>query len=227
MKKVFMVVGLASVLVVYPLRSYAQEESANQVIQSQEAIAQKEEIAKEEEPEAVKQSEPLGQEKLLKPAVKAAEQEPGPGDLLEELEELNDQIELMKEGIDDFIKFGKNKDASGNEIQAQFGNFQQEINASSAQVDAFFRAADSILNRGEAYFEQWQKELEVIRNSSLRKRGERKKDKELRNFLEFDEVVEKTKEDLEDFVIGLEDIVRYLRFDLTIKNIASVFSEFS
>ncbi len=164
-------------------------------------------------------------DKVKEAVEEKAEEAVAPGSVWEELGKMDTQIGIMAGQLDGFLGVRKNKALTKAQIRTQFNNFEQELSNTDAQVQVLYAAIGSICSKSKRYFGQWQEELEAIKSSSLRKRGEKKKEKESKLFTNFDGEAAKTEQALGEFVSGLEDILHYLRFDLTVKNINSISKE--
>ena len=127
--------------------------------------------------------------------------------------------------INNFLDMAKDETATEEQVPIQFNKFKQEHENTVTQTQIWYKTASDVRSRAELYFEGWQRELEAIENSSLRNRGEGKRDKKFKIFVNFNESIQKTKVALDQLIIDLQDIIHYLRFNLRIESVRSIASE--
>lgn len=195
----------------------------NAVVESEEDVFSS--MMEEAEEPAVnmeqKQPEQMKEEPI---AYKPAQDEKR--DVFEELTQTVSQVEGVSRAAEELLKLGKAKSAGQEQLSDKFREFEQEIASTISRIETFRKTTKHISSQGELFFSDWLKELEAIKNPAMRRRGITSRDKELKILSDFNGEAQKTEENLNKLIEAAGDIDRYLKFDLTAKNISSASSEF-
>ncbi|MBU2062775.1 MAG: DUF2959 family protein [Candidatus Omnitrophica bacterium] len=235
MKK-FLIAGLVSFLFLFliliasssaqmdlPQNETVSGEEESAVIQSEDASSA---MPEDEEKLDIKAEEEKQCEETKDESLVCSQPQEQKRDVYEEMTQTVLQVENISRAADELLKLGKAKTIEEQQLKDKFREFEQEIENTLSQIETLCKTTRHVSTQGEIFFNDWLRELESIKNSTMRRRGMTSRDKELKTLSGFNDEAQKTEENLNKLIEAIQDIDRYLKFNLTAKNVSSAASEF-
>jgi chromosome segregation ATPase len=109
----------------------------------------------------------------------------------------------------------KRLNVKGVELRPQFEKFKAEIVKMEEQARIARDRADSMKQKGSASFQEWEKEVQAINNSDIRKQAEKRYDKRKKSYDKILAAMQEARHELVPFMSDLNDIRKLLDSELT------------
>jgi hypothetical protein len=109
----------------------------------------------------------------------------------------------------------------GVELRPQFEKFKAELIKMEQQAKIARDRADSMKEKGAAAFQEWEKEVHVIRNPDIRKEAEKRYEKRKKSYDKIHAAMQEARAELVPFMSDLNDIRKLLDSELTEATVAA------
>jgi len=109
----------------------------------------------------------------------------------------------------------------GVELRPQFEKFKAELVKMEAQAKAAAVRADSMKEKGEAFFAEWEEQIKTIQNEDIRKEAEKRLAKRKKSYTKILTAMGEAKQELVPFMSDLNDIKKLLDSELTANSVAA------
>lgn len=107
------------------------------------------------------------------------------------------------------------------ELRPQFEKFKTELTKMEAQAKAAAARADSMKEKGEAFFAEWEEQVKSIQNEDIRKEAEKRLAKRKKSYNKILTAMGEAKQELVPFMSDLNDIKKLLDSELTASSVAA------
>ena len=108
------------------------------------------------------------------------------------------------------------------DLRVQFKTFDTSVNDLGDAAQEVSTKAENMQAQGNAYFDEWDKELAGIRNEDIRMRSENRKDEAAAKFSRMGRQYDATKAAFKPFMSDLRDVQKFLATDLTVDGLAAI-----
>ena len=108
------------------------------------------------------------------------------------------------------------------DLRVQFKTFDTSVNDLGDAAQDVSTKAENMQAQGNAYFDEWDKELAGIRNEDIRARSENRKDETAAKFARMSRQYDATKAAFKPFMSDLRDVQKFLATDLTVDGLAAI-----
>lgn len=145
--------------------------------------------------------------------------------------DLTDIQESLTEGSDHVDKtiFALNAlPTEQTDLTKPYEKYVDELEDLESHAKSVRKESDDLREKGQAYFEAWQKDMAAITNESLKKQSEERKEELKAAYAKIDEIKADSRKMFDTFLTNLQDIRKYLDTDLTpagVQGIASMIEE--
>ena len=102
-----------------------------------------------------------------------------------------------------------------------FEKFSKEVGNLESSAEKSRSRAQSMKEKGDAYFAQWEQELAQVKDDNIRKLAQERRAKLQTSFGEIRKVAEPLKTQFDPWMSSLKDLETYLKNDLTINGVAA------
>jgi chromosome segregation ATPase len=109
----------------------------------------------------------------------------------------------------------KRMTVKGVELRPQFEKFKSELTRMEEQAVIARDRATSMREKGTASFQDWEKEVQAIRNPDIRKEAEKRFEKRKKSYDKILKAMHEAKDELVPFMSDLNDIRKLLDSELT------------
>jgi len=103
--------------------------------------------------------------------------------------------------------------------RAAFARFSKNVKNLESTADKMRKRSQSMQEKGQAYFKQWEEELATVNNPKVRELAEKRKAKLQETFASIRKYTEPLKAQFDPWMSDLKDLQKYLSQDLTIAGI--------
>lgn len=108
------------------------------------------------------------------------------------------------------------------DLPKQYKELVKGINGVESQFNKALKGVDKVHKQSQAYFQEWEKEIESIMNPDIKKSSEERRSTLLESYNKISSTIQPAKEVHITFLSDLRDIETFLKVDLTPKGIASI-----
>jgi hypothetical protein len=138
----------------------------------------------------------------------------------EGIAEFRDEVVKAKQAVDGAMAgLGKIIETAASDPRKAYEAFAKGVErVESARAKAGKRAAD-MKAAGQAYFKQWEKQMEGINNPEIRELAEKRKAKLTETFGKIAPLLQNAKADFDPFMSDLVDLRTFLSNDLTVNGV--------
>ena len=134
--------------------------------------------------------------------------------------EFRTEIINGKQAIDATMKsLGDIATSAETDPRKAFEQFSKDVANLESTAAKIRKRSQSMQERGQAYFAQWQTELGLVSNPEIRKLAEERKAKLQETFDSIKKTTEPLKEQFDPWMANLKDLQTYLRNDLTVAGV--------
>ena len=109
----------------------------------------------------------------------------------------------------------------GVELRPQFEKFKAELVKMEDHAKIVRNRADSMKEKGAASFQEWEKEVQAIKNPDIRKEAEKRYQKRKKSYDKIHAAMQEAKDELVPFMSDLNDIRKLLDSELTEATVAA------
>lgn len=107
------------------------------------------------------------------------------------------------------------------ELRPQFEKFTTELAKMEMQARIAAARADSMKDKGEAFFAEWEEQVKSIQNEDIRKEAEKRLAKRKKSYGKILSAMVEAKEELVPFMSDLNDIKKLLDSELTTSSVGA------
>ena len=148
--------------------------------------------------------------------------------LVDRIEDARDaQVEVKEQFASALERFSTELNFDGGELQEAYDLVNDEYEASQARADELSERIDSVEEVAEALFAEWQEELALYSNASLRRQSAAKLKETRRNYDRMLVSMHTAEKKMAPVLSTLRDQSLYLKHNLNARAVASLKSEFS
>jgi chromosome segregation ATPase len=134
--------------------------------------------------------------------------------------EFRDEIVNGKNAIDATMKsLGEIATTATTDPRKAFEQYSKDVSNLESTTEKIRKRAQSMQEKGQAYFAQWEKELTEVNNPEIRSLAEQRKAKLQTTFESIRKYSEPLKAQFEPWMSDLKDLQKYLSNDLTIAGV--------
>lgn len=109
----------------------------------------------------------------------------------------------------------------GVELRPQFEKFTAELAKMETQAKTAATRADSMKEKGEAFFAEWEEQVKTIQNEDIRKEAEKRLAKRKKSYGKILSAMVEAKQELVPFMSDLNDIKKLLDSELTTSTVGA------
>jgi predicted nucleic acid-binding Zn-ribbon protein len=109
----------------------------------------------------------------------------------------------------------------GVDLRPQFEKFKAELVKMEEQAKVARDRADSMKQKGQAAFSDWEREVQAINNPDIRKEAEKRMGRRQKSYIAILKAMSEAKEELVPFMSNLNDIRKLLDSELTEGTVSS------
>jgi chromosome segregation ATPase len=110
---------------------------------------------------------------------------------------------------------------AGVELRPQFEKFKAELVKMEDKARSARERADSMKEKGQAFFAEWEQQVKTIQNEDIRKEAEKRLAKRKKSYDKILSAMQEAKSELVPFMSDLNDIRKLLDSELTASTVAS------
>jgi chromosome segregation ATPase len=110
---------------------------------------------------------------------------------------------------------------AGVELRPQFEKFKAELVKMEDKARSARERADSMKEKGQAFFAEWEQHVKTIQNEDIRKEAEKRLAKRKKSYDKILSAMQEAKSQLVPFMSDLNDIRKLLDSELTASTVAS------
>jgi chromosome segregation ATPase len=110
---------------------------------------------------------------------------------------------------------------SGVELRPQFEKYKAELVKMEDKAKSARNRADSMKDKGEAFFGEWEQQVKTIQNQDIRKEAEKRLAKRKKSYGKILSTMQEAKEQLVPFMSDLNDVKKLLETELNAGTVAS------
>ena len=110
---------------------------------------------------------------------------------------------------------------SGVDLRPQFEKYKAELVKMEEKAKTARDRADSMRQKGEAFFSDWEKQVQTIQNEDIRKEAAKRMSKRKRSYDKILRTMQEAKDELVPFMSDLNDIRKLLESELTASSVNS------
>jgi uncharacterized protein YoxC len=145
----------------------------------------------------------------------------------ESINKLRNIVTGIKTSVDDCQKAMDGLAAAAStDPRPAYETFAKSVDKVNAAAENAKKQAEDMRTRGQAYFQQWEKELAAVQSEDIRKRALERKAKLQETFDSIKEVAQAAKTSFEPYSSDLKDLKTALGLDLTVQGIDAVKKQF-
>jgi uncharacterized phage infection (PIP) family protein YhgE len=134
--------------------------------------------------------------------------------------EFREEITKGKTAIDATMKSLSDVAATANtDPRKAFEQFSKDVTALESTANDIRKSAQSMTERGQEYFKQWEAELAQVNSPEIRALAEKRKADLQSTFESIRKYTQPLKEQFEPWMSNLKDLEKYLANDLTIAGV--------
>lgn len=203
-------------------KDFAEEEEVEENVEEE---APREETSPEESAEAdendAEEAEVETEEKA-EPKEEAV-QETQPKSLNEELHVIAVEVEGIVDRLHKIQESAKKKERE--DLAPGLADLEEKIASFRKQSGLVFELNEAFSDKGNAHFAAWGQELAGLESESLRKKGEKRRSKQLEIFKGFENKMAGIEKELVSFQSSVQEIANYLKYDLKRESIQEISGE--
>jgi hypothetical protein len=125
-------------------------------------------------------------------------------------------INVQKAVADSLVALDQLVAQAATDPREAFKNFAKAVGDVESAAKKAKSRADTMRNRGEAYFKEWQDQLQTVANPEIRALAEERREELQKVFSSISDVMQDAKTKFEPFLADLMDLRTFLSTDLTI-----------
>jgi len=142
--------------------------------------------------------------------------------------EFRDEIVNGKKAIDATMKsLGEIATTANTDPRKAFEQYTKDVSNLESTAATIRKRAQSMQEKGQAYFAQWEKELAEVKDPEIRALAEQRKTKLKETFESIRKYSDPLKAQFEPWMSNLKDLQKYLSNDLTIAGVEAAKSLFA
>jgi len=134
-----------------------------------------------------------------------------------------ERIEAARIKVDELLT--SLNDLSNNpapDLRPQYARFSDAVEEVDSMAKAVAKSAEDMDAKGQAYFEEWDKELATIKNEDIKSRNQARKDAVAANFENVKNSYQQVRATFQPYMQDLKDIQTALKIDLTRNGLEAV-----
>ena len=110
---------------------------------------------------------------------------------------------------------------AGVELRPQFDKFKSELAKMEEKAKGARERADSMREKGQAFFSEWEQQVKTIQNEDIRKEAAKRLAKRKKSYDKILSTMQEAKAELVPFMSDLNDIKKLLESELSASSVAS------
>jgi hypothetical protein len=143
---------------------------------------------------------------------------------------LKGELEVMAIGVDGIVaRLSKMQESADKkekkELPFDLADLEDKIVSLRSQSDVVLELNEAFIDKGKVHFEAWEKELEGLKSKSLRKKGEKRHERQAETFKKFQDTMAEIDTALGTFKSSLQEIADYLKYDLRPESVSEISSD--
>ena len=157
----------------------------------------------------------------LTPNLRGADSAERAGATKEKIEALRVESAKVRNQVLLTMESLKRMTVKGVDLRPQFETFKAELVKMEEDSKIARDRAISMKEKGEASFQEWEKEVQTINNADIRKEAEKRYAKRKKSYDKIQKAMQEAREELVPFMSDLNDIRKLLDSELTEKSVAA------